>query len=135
MRWLWLWIRRLVTCPIPALSLPHRPGWRATGNAIQLDRPDPSAVAGAGDVQRGVAEFLSRGSAGAVVSVTAGPGLHRVLRHHDTALSALPVSALVVAANDELQGLPAGTGAGRGGVRAADVDGVGEQRPRFWPTD
>jgi hypothetical protein len=64
-----------------------------------------------------------------------GPGVHRVLRHHDIPLPALPVSTLFVATNDELQGLPAGTGAGRGGVRAADVVRLEKQRLRFWPTD
>jgi hypothetical protein len=47
--------------------------------------------------------------------------LHRVLQHHDIPLPALPVSTLFVAANDKLQGLPAGTVAGCGGVRTADV--------------
>src|SRR5258708_31791317 len=122
-------------CELETESISHRPAWRATGNAIHLDRPDPGAVAGAGAVQRRVCEFLPRGLAGAGIPDTAGPGLHRVLRHHDIPLPALPVSTLVVAANDGLQGLPAGTGAGRGGVRAADVDGVEEQRPRFRPAD
>jgi hypothetical protein len=108
--------------------------WRATGNAIQLDRPDPGAVAAAGGV-RGVGGFSRRGPAAAGVSYPAGPGLHRVLRHHDIPLPALPVSALFVAADDGLQGLPAWLGAGRGGVRAADVDGLEEQRPRFRPAD
>src|SRR6516162_7700007 len=44
---------------VAALSLSHRPACRATGNAIQLDRPNPGAVAAAGDL-RGVAEFLPR---------------------------------------------------------------------------
>ena len=74
----------------------------------------PLLVPVAGDVQR-AAEFLARGPAGAVVSITAGSRLHRVIRHHDIPLPALPVSILFVAANDKSQGLPAGTGAGRGG--------------------
>jgi hypothetical protein len=65
-----------------------------------LDRPDSSAVAGAGGVQRGAAEFLPGGPAAAVVSVVADPGLHRVLQRHDIPLPAQLVSNLFVAANN-----------------------------------
>ena len=100
---------------------------RNEGDAIQLDRPDPGAVVGAGDLQRHD-EFPLGGGGRPLAGIPdhAGRGLHRVLWQHDIALPALPVLALFGAANDWLQGLPAWNGAGRIGIRIADIDWLGQ---------
>jgi hypothetical protein len=105
----------------------------ATGHAFQLDRPDPGTVGGAGDFQR-AAEFARRRPPGSGVPDTADPWLYRVLRQHDVSLPALPVSAVVMAAADGPQGLPARARARRGGADTADSDGMEKQRRGFRPT-
>src|SRR5262249_21342652 len=86
----------------------------------------------AGAVQRAVRGHLQ--CTVARISDHAGAGLHGVLRHHDIPVPALPVSALVIAAADGLQCLSVRTVARRGGVRAADMDGMAKQRQGFGPT-
>src|SRR5581483_10373310 len=69
------------------------------------------------------------------IFVHAGPGLHHLLRDYVRLLPALPLSPLAPATADGPQGLPAGIGARRGGVGAADVDGLEIERRRFRPAD
>ena len=91
-----------------------------------MDRSDSSTFVGAANFERGVAEFLPREPASAVVPDPVGPELCRLLRHDDIPLPALAVSAFRVATDDGLEGLPAGLGTGRGGVCAADIVGMEE---------
>src|SRR5271169_957952 len=96
---------------------------RSGGDALQLDRPDPGTPVGAAIVFCNDGGFRGERPATDVLDPV-GLELRRLLRDDDIPLRALAVSALPVATDDGYEGLPAGPGTGRGGVRAADLDGV-----------
>ena len=100
---------------------------RNKGDAIQLDRPDPGAVVGAGDFQRHDDVLRERRCVDGIPD-NAGLRLHLVLCHHNIPLPALPVLALFGATNDWLQGLPAWIGDRRSGIRIIGIDFLG----RHW---
>jgi hypothetical protein len=86
----------------------QRREWSQKGE--QCDSPggsDPRAVASAAGVQCRIESF-NGGLDGVRVPVSVGSKLHRVLLHDDIPFPALPISTLLVAANDRLQCLLVG---------------------------
>src|SRR5260221_10725338 len=104
---------------------------RSEGDALQLDLSAAGAVVGAANIHRAVREFVRYRQPGSRVSVSDDIGLHHLLRHDDIPVPARAVSAFPVAVADGPERLPAGPGAGCGGVCAGDMDGMEEQWPGF----
>jgi hypothetical protein len=122
--WGWTCWDFLAQQDVNATSSEIRRDFRLLGlaDAIQLDRPDPGAIAGADHILRLDGDLIREQQPVTGVPVSDGTELHRILRHHGISLLALTVPAFCVEADDGVDGLLTRSGAGHGGVRTAHVD-------------